>query len=115
MSGEPWNIVRMPSPFCSWSVARPERPLSDKTRDTLQLDLLQIEGQDDCTCATEQDGGDVSGSYKGKRCKKKSDAITEKIHWHGFNFDLHMQTKHKRLQYKSIVQMDYIKFSSNSP
>lgn len=81
VGGELWKIVRMPSPLCSWSVARPERPLSDTTRDTLQLDSLQMEGQDDCTCATEQDGGDVSGSYKGKRCEKKSNAITEKIHW----------------------------------
>ncbi len=59
-----WNKVRMPSPFCSWRAARPERPLSDTTRDTLQLDSLQIEGQVDCTRAAEQDGGDVSESYK---------------------------------------------------
>lgn len=67
MGGGLWNKVRMPSPFCSWRAARLERPLSDTARDTLQLDSLQMEGQEDCTRAVEQDGGDVSGSYKRKR------------------------------------------------
>ena len=67
VGGGLWNKVRMPSPFWSWRAARPERPLSDTARDTLQRDSLQIEEQVDCTRAAEQDGGDVSGSWKRKR------------------------------------------------
>lgn len=67
LGGGLWSKVRMPSPFCSWRAARPERPLSDTTRDAVQVDSLQGEGHIDCPPAAEQDGGDVSESYKRKR------------------------------------------------
>ncbi len=81
VGGGLWNKVKMPSPFCSWRAARPERPLSDTTRDTLQLDSLQMERQVDCTRAAEQDGGDVSGSYKRKKkwCQCRTQEIQRPV------------------------------------
>ncbi|KAG7223109.1 hypothetical protein INR49_015868 [Caranx melampygus] len=65
------NKVRVPSPFCSCRAARPERPLSDTTRDALQFDCVQTSGQMDCSPAAEQDGGDMSGSYRKKRSSQQ--------------------------------------------
>lgn len=96
VGGGLWNKVRTPSPLCRWRAARPERPLSDTTRDTLQLDSLQMEGQVDCTRAAEQDGGDVSGSYKRKR--KWCQYWTQKIQLMNLNWIniLYIQKQHRR-------------------
>lgn len=66
VGGGLWKKVRVPSPFCTWRAARPDRPLSDTARDGLQLDPLQ-----NGRTGREPDGGEVSGSYKrtGKRCR----------------------------------------------
>lgn len=71
VGGGLWNNVRTPPPFCSCRAATPERPMSDTTRDTLQLDSLQTDGQFEWIRAAEQEGGDVSEScgWQGKICK----------------------------------------------
>lgn len=75
VGGGLWNKVKMPSPFCNWRDARPERPMSDTASVTLQLDSVQAGRQEDCTLAAEQDGGDVSGS-----CRREGGCQAAAIH-----------------------------------
>ncbi|TNN60226.1 hypothetical protein EYF80_029561 [Liparis tanakae] len=77
-----WNKVRTPSPRCSWRAARPERPRSDTTRETLQRDSPQTRGHADGARVAAQDGGDISTVVIGGQAEESGRAVVQDVEGH---------------------------------